>query len=112
MVLVASRHFVIERIDLPANSNWALDADQETWILAIEGRARIGSTSISIGDAVFIESDNAGIEVGPEGMSGLMAYPGPDPGVALLRDSGTRVTEFAGTSAHSPKSNEIVEAQT
>ena len=40
--LVASQHFVIERIDLPANSNWALAAERETWILVIEGGARIG----------------------------------------------------------------------
>ena len=36
--LIASPHFVLERIDLPANSNWALDADRETWILVIEGQ--------------------------------------------------------------------------
>ena len=40
--LITSQHFVIEWIDLPANSNWALIADQETWILAIEGRAGSG----------------------------------------------------------------------
>ena len=40
---IASPHFVIERIDLPANSNWTLNADRETWILAIEGHARIGA---------------------------------------------------------------------
>ena len=63
-VLIASPHFVIERIDLPANSNWALDADRETWILVIDGRARIGLTDASVGDAVFVETDRAGIEVG------------------------------------------------
>ena len=41
--LIASPHFVLEQIDLPANSNWALDADRETWLLVIEGCARIGS---------------------------------------------------------------------
>ena len=101
------------RIDLPANSNWALDADQETWILVIEGHARVGLTNMTVGDAVFIEADRTGIEVGPDGMRGLVAYPGPDPVVALLQDSGERMTESAGTSASpSPKSNEIVEAQT
>ena len=35
--LIASPHFVLERIDLPANSNWSLDAKRETWILVIEG---------------------------------------------------------------------------
>src|SRR4029078_13164826 len=30
-ILVASPHFVLERVDLPANSIWALNADRETW---------------------------------------------------------------------------------
>ena len=38
-ILIASPHFVVERIDLPANSNWALDAERETWFLVIEGHA-------------------------------------------------------------------------
>jgi mannose-6-phosphate isomerase len=113
MVLIASPHFVLERVDLPANSNWALNADQETWFLVIEGQARIGLTNTTVGDAIFVEADRAGIEVGPDGMSGLIAYPGPDPVISLLHDSGARMTKSTGTSAaHSPKSNEIVEAQT
>jgi len=112
-VLIASPHFVLERIDLPANSIWALNADQETWILVIKGHARIGLTNTTLGEAIFVEADRAGIEVGPDGMSGLIAYPGPDPVISLLQDSGERMTESAGTSASpSPKSNEIVEAQT
>jgi mannose-6-phosphate isomerase len=112
-VLIANPHFVLERIGLPANSIWALNADQETWILVIKGHARIGLTNTTVGDAIFVEADRAGIEVGPDGMSGLIAYPGPDPVISLLQDSGERMTESAGTSASpSPKSNEIVEAQT
>ena len=111
--LIASPHFVLERIDLPKSSNWTLDADQETWFLVIEGQARIGLTNTTVGDAIFVEADRACIEVGPDGMSGLIAYPGPDPVISLLHDSGERMTESAGTAAvHSPKSNEIVGAQT
>lgn len=112
-VLIASPHFVLERIDLPANSNWALNADRETWILVTEGLARIGPISASVGDAVFAEADRADIEVGPAGMSGLIAYPGPDPTMPLLQESGEQMTKSAGTSAlRSPKPKEIVEAQT
>jgi mannose-6-phosphate isomerase len=111
--MIANPHFVLERIDLPANSKWALDADRETWLLVIEGCARIGQISASVGDAVFAEADRADLEVGPTGMSGLIAYPGPDPIMALLRESGEQMTKSAGTSAvHSAKSNEIVEART
>ena len=111
--LIASPHFVLERIDLPANSNWALHAEHETWILVIEGHAQIGLTKTSVGDAIFVEDDRAAIEVGPDGMSSLIAYPGPNPVISLLQDSGARMKKSAGTSAvRLPKSNEIVEAQT
>ncbi len=79
----------------------------------IEGHAQIGMTSASAGDAIFVEADRTGIEVGPDGMSGLIAYPGPNPVISLLQDSGERMTKSAGAAAlHSPKSNAIVEAQT
>jgi mannose-6-phosphate isomerase len=111
--LVSSPHFVLERIDLQANSNWALNADRETWILVIEGGARIGLIAASVGDAVFAEADRAGIEAGPDGMSCLIAYPGPDPIMPLLQESEVQTTNSAATSASpSPKSNEIAEAQT
>jgi mannose-6-phosphate isomerase len=111
--LIASAHFVLERIDLPANSNWALKADRETWILVIDGRARIGASNAAVGDVVFVEADRAGIEVGPDGISALIAYPGPDPIISLLQDAGERMTKPAATSAvRSPKSNEIAEART
>jgi mannose-6-phosphate isomerase len=111
--LVASPHFVLERINLPANSIWALAADKETWILVTEGQARIGVTNATVGDAIFIEADRAGIEVGPDGLSGLIAYPGPDPVMSLLHGSGEQMTKSAGALAQrSPKSNETVEAQT
>jgi mannose-6-phosphate isomerase len=111
--LIASPHFVLERINLPANSTWALTADRETWMLVIEGHAKIGATNPTVGDVIFVEADHAIIEVGPDGISGLIAYPGPDPIISLLQDSGAQMTKSAGTSAmRSPKSTAIVEAQT
>jgi mannose-6-phosphate isomerase len=108
-VLVASLHFVLERIDLPANSIWVLNADQETWILGIEGHARIGLTNTTVGNAIFIEDDIASVEVGPDGMSGLIAYPGPDPVISLLHDSGDLMTDPVRAPI---VPDEIVEAQT
>jgi mannose-6-phosphate isomerase len=111
--LIANPYFVLERIDLPANSRWSLDAKRETWILVIEGQARIGSIGASVGDAVFAEADRADIEVGPAGMSALIAYPGPDPTMALLQESEEQTTKSVGTSVTgSPKPKEIVEVQT
>jgi mannose-6-phosphate isomerase len=113
-VLVTSQHFVLERIDLQANSSWALETDRETWILAIEGKGRIGRTNTTVGDAIFVEADSAGIEVGPDGLSILIAYPGPDPIASLLQDCAGQTTTSAGASAvaHSRTSSKIVEVQT
>jgi mannose-6-phosphate isomerase len=111
--LIASPHFVLERINLPANSTWALTADKETWILVIEGLARIGATNTTVGDVIFVEADHAIIEVGPDGISGLIAYPGPDPVISLLLEAGEQMTKSIGPSKERlPKSNEIVEART
>jgi mannose-6-phosphate isomerase len=111
--LTANPHFVLERIDLPASSGWLLNARRETWILVIEGHATIGSISASVGDTVFAEADCAAIEVGPAGMSGLVAYPGPDPTMSLLEETGEHMTKSASASAaREPKPKEIVEART
>jgi mannose-6-phosphate isomerase len=111
--LIASPHFVLERINLPANSTWTLTADKETWMLVIEGFAKIGATNTSVGDVIFVEADHAIIEVGPDGISSLIAYPGPDPIISLLQEAGEQMIKSVGTSAlRLPKSNEIVEAQT
>jgi mannose-6-phosphate isomerase len=111
--LIASPHFVLERINLPANSTWALTADEETWMLVIEGLAKIGAANTTVGDVIFVEADHAIIEVGPDGVSGLIAYPGPDPIISLLQEAGEQMTKSVGPSGvRLPKSNEIVEAQT
>ena len=82
-------------------------------MLVIEGQARIGLTNAAVGDAIFVEADRAAIEVGSDGMSALIAYPGPDFASSLLQDSGEPATKSAGTpAARSRKSNKIVEAQT
>ena len=86
IALIESPHFVLERIDLSANTSWALNTDRETWFLVLDGRAAIGLAAASIGEAIYIGDDHASIEVGPDGFSGLIAYPGPDPIASLLQD--------------------------
>jgi mannose-6-phosphate isomerase len=64
---------------------------------------------MTVGDAVFAESDRVGIDVGPA----LLAYPGPDPVVALLEESGEHMTKSPATSAaYSSKPEEIVGVRT
>jgi mannose-6-phosphate isomerase len=85
-MLVASQQFVLERIDLAPKSNWELDAEHETWVLVLEGCARIGLTNASVGDAIFLEAEGANIEVGSEGIKCLLAYSGPEPSPSLLQN--------------------------
>jgi mannose-6-phosphate isomerase len=75
-LLVSSPHFVFEKIDLPPNSDWRLEADRETWLLVLSGDARTGSFDVAVGDAVFAQSDRVNIHAGTIGMVGLVAYTG------------------------------------
>jgi mannose-6-phosphate isomerase len=77
LVLTVNPYFALEQIDLAAGSVWMLDAPKETWLLAIEGHARLGSTKLLPGDAVFLQADHADIEAGADGLKALLAYPGP-----------------------------------
>jgi mannose-6-phosphate isomerase len=86
-LLIGCQQFVLERINLSPNSNWELNAEHETWVLVIEGSARIGLTNASIGEAIFLEADSASIEVGPEGTMCLLAYLGSESSPDLLHDS-------------------------
>ena len=85
-LLVASPYFVLERIELSANSSWALNAEPETWFLLLDGHAAIELAVASVGETIFIGGDCAGIEVGTSGLVGLIAYPGPDPIPSLLQN--------------------------
>jgi mannose-6-phosphate isomerase len=86
IVLTINSHFALEQIDLVPGSVWTLDAPKETWILAIEGHARLGETKLSPGDAVFLKADHAEIQVGADGLKALLAYPGPNENPAALRE--------------------------
>ena len=110
--LITSQHFILERVELQGNSRWMLNADRETWVLLIEGCARIESISASVGDAVYAQAERAEIEVGSGGMSCLIGYPGPNPLVALLQEAGEPMTDRAGSSVDSPKSTENVDVAT
>lgn len=84
-LLVASPHFVLEQLDLAPQSNWGLRAEQEAWILALDGGIRVGAIDLSLGEAAFVEADHARIRAHSRGFKGLLAYPGPEPRAGLLR---------------------------
>ncbi|MET4279992.1 mannose-6-phosphate isomerase [Bradyrhizobium sp. F1.2.2] len=85
-VLTVNSHFALELTDFAPGSVWMLDAPKETWLLAIEGQAQLGSTRLAPGEAIFLEADHAQIEVGANGLKALLAYPGPKINPAALTE--------------------------
>lgn len=84
-LLLASPHFVLERVELPPLSVWHLSAPDEMWLFVVEGRARVAEVSNDVGDVMFLASDRTQIRVGRRGVKALAAYAGPDPMPDLLR---------------------------
>jgi mannose-6-phosphate isomerase len=76
MLLVANSHFIFERVDLPPDTAWSLEAGQETWLLVLDGGARAGSLDVAMGEAIFAQADRVDIRVGESGMAALVAYTG------------------------------------
>jgi mannose-6-phosphate isomerase len=85
-VLVANPHFVLERIDLWPESTWELHAEHETWLLVLEGQARVGSVDLLVGEAIFLDADRAAIKVASGSLKGLLAYVGSEPSPDLLHN--------------------------
>ena len=85
-LLVASSHFVLERIDLLSKSSWELRAGPETWLFVLEGHARIGLMNTFAGEAMFLEDEDTSIEVGAKGLKGLLAYSDTEPRASLLHN--------------------------
>jgi len=76
-LLLSNSYFTFERIDLTPNSTWRLEAEHETWLLVVSGRARAASFDVTTGDAIFAQSDRVTIHAGRNGLIGLVAYTGP-----------------------------------
>lgn len=95
-VLIANRHFVLEKIKLQPGSQWGLHAKRETWILILDGHGLIGAFDVSKGEVVFVEDERIDIEVGPDGIEGLLAYTGPDPDLGLLALGDARTIAVRG----------------
>jgi mannose-6-phosphate isomerase len=100
-LLVANAYFVLERIDLHPDSHWTLEADTETWMLVVQGDARMGSIAASVeasvGEAIYLEAEATRIEVGNGGLKALVAYVGSKPSDNLLQ-----ALEETGASAAIP----------
>ncbi len=88
--------FVLERLALPDGCLRDLDATGETRLFTLTGAGRVASIDVAAGIANFLETDGAGIEAGPDGLAGLVAYVGSNPAPDLFRrPNGTRVRDAA-----------------
>lgn len=84
-LLVASSHFTLEKIHAPPLSNWAVSAQHETWMLILNGHARIGLLNVFPGEAVFLENEETSLQAGALGMQALVAYEAKHPDMMMLR---------------------------
>lgn len=84
-LLVASPHFVLERLELPPESVWKLNATGETWLFILTGHAWAGAIDVQAGSAVFLEADGTRVDVGSDGLEILVAYAGSACAPDLLR---------------------------
>ena len=75
-LLVADQHFVLERWELSPHSRWDFSAEQEAWIYATRGSARIGSLNVATTSAIFAEDEHVSVEASENGLRALVAYPG------------------------------------
>jgi mannose-6-phosphate isomerase len=75
-LLASNLHFALERIELPGDFTFSLEAEHETWLLVVTGSGRAGKLDLVVGDAVFAQSDTVDMQAGPGGMAVLVAGAG------------------------------------
>jgi mannose-6-phosphate isomerase len=84
-LLTVTPYFVLERIDLPAHSQWELKAAAETWLLIVKGEPTFDTLLLLPGQAVFLENQLAIVCVRQGGVRLLVAYAADAPRPDLLR---------------------------
>ena len=98
-LLVSNPHFVFERINLPPNSSWCMEAERETWFLVLGGSAIAGSFDVATGDVLFAQSDQIDVHPGATGIACLVAYTGGGPVPHLLQ----RLTQPSAINVRRPQ---------
>ena len=88
-LLTSNPHFTLEKIKLPLNSTWRLEADCETWVLVIGGGAHVKMLDLVTGDAMFAQLDHIDLRAGDTGLLALVARTDAEPLPNLL----TRLNE-------------------
>ena len=86
LLLAISPYFVLERIDLSAATTWQMKADQETWLLVLDGHCRAGRAEMQRGDVLYLDKDRIDFTPGAAGLKALVAYVGTKAVRDLLRN--------------------------
>ncbi|MEQ1770323.1 MAG: class I mannose-6-phosphate isomerase [Devosia sp.] len=85
LVMATSPYFVLEQVDLAANSRWEINAESETWLLLLGGDAKFDLLGVRSGEALFIENQRVGLRAGADGLKCLIAYAASEALPDLLR---------------------------
>jgi mannose-6-phosphate isomerase len=94
LLLAVAPYFILERLELPAGTAWALRAaGRETWLLVLDGQARTGTIEVKIGDVLFLDAERIGVTAGPNGLRALVAYAGSQPNRDLLQALSEPITD-------------------
>lgn len=93
-LLVASPHFILERMLLAPGVVRELDIAAETWLFILAGAGRVDSIEVAAGTGMFLERQTACIEVGANRLQFLALYARSAPAPYLLRRAnGMRVPD-------------------
>lgn len=104
-LLVSTTHFVLERVELPSNSMWCLQADRETWLYGLSGSATAERHNLSAGVVVVAEAAEVDVRVGSSGVACLVAYPGRQGPHAHLLSRRWRETDHAASPRRAGRSD-------
>jgi mannose-6-phosphate isomerase len=102
-VLASSAYFVLEHIDLPADSRWEIDVEGEAWLLVLSGETGLEAEHAGAGDGLFIDAQLATCRPGATGLKCLLAYVANQPFAGLLR----RLTDEPANLDRLPTSQEL-----
>ena len=75
--LLSCPYFTLELIELSPHAGAHLHSDRETWLLVLEGGARVQDLDAKSGQALFLDREIVGVTAGAHGLKALAAYDSP-----------------------------------
>ena len=85
VAVAKSPYFVLEKLDLAADSYWEINADREVWLLLLEGSVKLDLLEVVSGEAAFVQDQRVRVRVGAGPAKALLAYVASEPVTGLLQ---------------------------